>query len=226
YVGRRGLHLQRERNINQLAPGTLQANPGLNENVLRPYKGFGPIRMTSDEGMSQYHALQLSGTRSFSKKLSFVGSYTYSKLNDNGSDQRFIIPNAFDARNLWGPSSLDRRHALIIYVVYDLPFFRNGSGLTKTAFSGWTISSITQFQSGSPFSVGTSEDIAGVGSGSGSQYFVVNGDPELPRSERRFSNSVSDSNYWFAIRNPDGTPIFTRPATGTFNMQPVRNLIY
>ena len=36
YVGRRGLHLQRERNLNQLAPGTLQANPGVNENLLRP----------------------------------------------------------------------------------------------------------------------------------------------------------------------------------------------
>ena len=29
YVGRRGLYLQRERNINQLQPGTLQANPGV-----------------------------------------------------------------------------------------------------------------------------------------------------------------------------------------------------
>ena len=29
YVGRRGLYLQRERNINQLPPGTIQANPGV-----------------------------------------------------------------------------------------------------------------------------------------------------------------------------------------------------
>ena len=28
YVGRRGLYLQRERNINQLQPGAIQANPG------------------------------------------------------------------------------------------------------------------------------------------------------------------------------------------------------
>ena len=44
YVGRRGLHGQRERNINQLLPGTLQANPGVNPDFLRPYKGFGVIR--------------------------------------------------------------------------------------------------------------------------------------------------------------------------------------
>ena len=41
YVGRMGLHLQRERNINQLQPGTIQANPGVNVNALRPYLGFG-----------------------------------------------------------------------------------------------------------------------------------------------------------------------------------------
>src|ERR671934_205849 len=30
YVGRKGTYLQRERNINQLLPGTIQANPGVN----------------------------------------------------------------------------------------------------------------------------------------------------------------------------------------------------
>ena len=112
-------------------------------------------------------------------------------------------------------------------VLYDLPFFRNSqSQWLKSAFGGWTISAVTQFQSGTPFSVGTSDDFAGVGTGSGAQYWVVNGDPELRRGDRRFSDSVSDANYWFAVRNPDGSPIFTRPTTGTFNTQSVRNLIY
>ena len=35
YVGRRGLYLQRERNINQLQPGTIAANPGVNIAALR-----------------------------------------------------------------------------------------------------------------------------------------------------------------------------------------------
>src|SRR4029077_16505510 len=43
YVGRRGLHNQRKRNINQLLPGTLQANPGINTNYLRPYLGMGVV---------------------------------------------------------------------------------------------------------------------------------------------------------------------------------------
>jgi hypothetical protein len=36
YVGRRGLYLPRERNLNQLQPGTVQANPGVNIAALRP----------------------------------------------------------------------------------------------------------------------------------------------------------------------------------------------
>jgi len=226
YVGRRGLHLQRERNLNQLAPGTLPANPGINEQVLRPYKGYGPIRITSDEGTSRYDALQLSAIRRFAGGISYTAAYTYSKLKDDGSDQRFIIPNAFDARNLWGPSSFDRNHSLAINLIYDIPFFRNSGRVTRNVLGGWTVSAITQYQSGTPFSVGTTDDFAGVGTGSGTQYWVVSGNPELSRDQRKFSNSASDSNYWFAIRNPDGTPIFTRPVAGTFNNQSVRNIIY
>ena len=50
YVGRRGLNQQRERNINQLLPGTIQANPGVNTDYLRPYKGFSFIRATNNDG--------------------------------------------------------------------------------------------------------------------------------------------------------------------------------
>src|SRR5690606_4255065 len=49
YVGRRGLHAQRERNINQLQVGTTQANPGINVDFLRPYKGFAIIRVTNND---------------------------------------------------------------------------------------------------------------------------------------------------------------------------------
>ena len=50
YVGRRGLYLQRERNINQLQPGTVQANPGVNIAALRPYTGYGVIRVSENVG--------------------------------------------------------------------------------------------------------------------------------------------------------------------------------
>ena len=54
YVGRRGLYLQRERDINQALPGTLQANPGVNIAALRPFKGYGVIRLAENAGYSKY----------------------------------------------------------------------------------------------------------------------------------------------------------------------------
>src|SRR5262245_5662664 len=48
YVGRWGRNLQRERNINQLLPGTIQANPGINPDYLRQYKGYGVIRLSEN----------------------------------------------------------------------------------------------------------------------------------------------------------------------------------
>jgi len=50
YVGRDARNMERARNINQLVPGTLQANPGINTNALRPYKGYGPITLYETTG--------------------------------------------------------------------------------------------------------------------------------------------------------------------------------
>src|SRR5205814_1957874 len=46
YVGRRGLHGQREANINRPTIADVVANPGVNLDALRPYKGYNSIRET------------------------------------------------------------------------------------------------------------------------------------------------------------------------------------
>ena len=79
YVGRRGLYLQRERNINQLPAGTLQANPGVNIAALRPYKGYGAIRLSENAGKSIYHSLQVSADRRYSNGLKVGVAYTLGK---------------------------------------------------------------------------------------------------------------------------------------------------
>src|SRR5712671_3690276 len=67
YVGRRGLHLQREADINQptTAVVTAPANAGVNINALRPYKGFGSIRETDNVANSRYDSLQVAWNRRF-----------------------------------------------------------------------------------------------------------------------------------------------------------------
>ena len=59
----------------------------------------------------------------------------------------------------------------------------------------------------------------------GGQYWVRNGDPRI--IGQMAANGAKDPRLYFATTNPDGSPIFTAPPTGTFNLQPgIRNSIY
>ncbi len=255
YVGRRGLHGQRERNLNQLPVGTCPAsqsgigftggcafvNPAntaqgrFNVDALRPYKGFGIIRSTNNDANSTYHGLQVSGNRRFTNGFLFGVAYTLSKSYDDGSGQRDVVPNAFDVSNLWGPSTFDRRHVLVLNAVYQLPFFKDKSTWAGKLIGGWTVSAISQFQTGTPATVATGDDFAGVGTGSGAQLWIVNGDPVLSNDQKQYSQGVAaDSNFWFRTSQSGGTCavatgvncVFTRPAPGTISTQRSRGIFY
>jgi len=227
YVGRRGLHLQLERNINQLQPGTLQANPGVQENALRPYAGFGAIRVTNNDATSMYHGLQIDVNRRFSKGLLFGFAYTFSKSMDNSSDPKDLLGNAYDRSSYWGPSNYDRRHVAVANIIYQLPFFRDQHTLVGKIAGGWQISMVAQFQTGTPFSVQTGDDFAGVGTGSGNgsgmqQRWIVD------------LNSVSYPQQFTeqdARGNPQAgtawlTASVSKPTPGTFSNQRTRNYFY
>jgi hypothetical protein len=220
YVGRRGLHAQRERNMNQLQPGSTR--PNVNVDSLRPYAGFGPIRITNNEATSRYNAFQAGINRRFTRGFSYGFAYTFSKSEDDGSAQRDVIPNAFDASNLWGPSDFDTRHVAVINFIWEIPVFNSGSGLSKTLLGGWALTGVTQFQTGTPGTAATADDFAGVGTGSGSQIWNVGGDIDYPR---QFAANSGDANFWFQPR-ANGQLLFTRPAAGTFTTQRNRGLLY
>jgi hypothetical protein len=219
YVGRRGLYLQRERNINQLAPGTiyLPQNQGVNVAALRPYLGYGVLRMTENAGNSKYNSLQLSADRRYSNGFKFGIAYTYGKSEDNGSDNRAQVWNTFDDTNYWGYSNFDRRHVLNFYYIYDLPFFKEQDTLLKNLAGGWQISGATFYRTGNPFSVTLGTDIAGIGDSTGQPYNVV-GDINSG-ANRNFSTAVGDGNFLF------NTAAFERPANGTWGNEQ-RNQIY
>ena len=225
YVARRGLHLQREADINQPTTATVAANPGVNINALRPYKGFGSIRRTDNVANSMYNSLQVAWNRRFASDLQFGVAYTLAKSMDNGSNQRDVVPDTYNPASLWGPSEFDARHTVIINYLYDFPFFRHRPGLVGKTLGGWQISGITQFQTGLPCSVAGPTDYAGVGldsnfgCGVNGQLWVVNGHPTYPKT-------FGPNGQWFTTTNPDGSPIFTAPPAGTFNSQLVRDLIY
>src|SRR6266850_2458872 len=244
YVGRRGVHLQREADINQPAvsaltdPANFFVDPSdgktklKNINAFRPYLGFGSIRQTDNVANSLYNALQVTWNRRYSGGLMFGVSYTLSKSMDNGSNQRAVVPNTYDPQALWGPSEFDARHILVFNYLYDLPLFKNHSSLSGKLLGGWQISGVTQFQTGVPCGVAGGADytvVKGVhdgvgldsnfGCGVNGQYWVVNGTP-------RIIGTFGSGGQWFATKNPDGTSIFSMPTAGTFNTQRVRDLIH
>jgi hypothetical protein len=213
YVGRRGLHNQIKRNINQLQPGTIQANPGINTSALRPYQGMGVIGISENAGLSRYNGLQLSIQHRFTGDLQFSLAYTHSRSTDNSSSLTDVLPNAYDAHTYFGPSDFDRTDVLVTNYIYKLPLFKHRRGFLGYAVGGWEISGIIQYQSGTPFSVRTSQDIAGVGTGSGSQFWTQNGDSSISTGGFTPAGLV-----WFK------TSVFTQPAAGTFGTQPRNNL--
>jgi hypothetical protein len=230
YVGRRSLHQQREADINQPTIATVLANPGVNLDALRPYKGYNSIRETDNIASTLYNAFQLTWNKRFSSGLMFGFSYTLSRSWDNGSAQRDIIPDTYYATNLWAQSDFDTRHIAVINYLYDIPLFRSQHNVAAKLLGGWQISGITQFQTGQPSSVGVNNDYAGVGQDGSmgtltGQYWAQSGTPSMPKGFA--ANGNNDPNYWFYPFNSNGTSMFTAPATGTFMTQTgSRNIIH
>ena len=210
YVGRVGLWLERTRNINQLPVGTCPNGVcpgGVNYYSLLPYKGYNQIQIAENAARSSYNGLNVAWNRRFSKGLSYGVSYTYSKSYDNASGRKDIVANAYDDRNFWGPSSFDTRHILVINWIWELPYHET-RGFKGNILGGWQITGITQAQTGTPFSVYTTDDFAGIGQSQG-QAWQVNGHPTYPE---QFGAAG-----WLAAKDASGNPYFTKPAAGTFS---------
>jgi hypothetical protein len=208
YVGRSAYHLPRQRNINALQPGTVQANPGVSQDALRPYIGYSQITLTEDAAQANYHGLQTQLNRRFSSGLAFGVAYTYSKSIDNADTKSDLLFDPFNASTARGPSIYDHTHVLVVNYIYDLPFLKNNHGFLGRTLGGWEISGISQFQSGAPLTVVGTVDQAGIGTGNGAQTWNVVGNPTI--GNQAFSNSNADANFWF------NKAAFALPAAGTF----------
>lgn len=221
YVGRRGLHLQQLENVNELLPGTIQANPGvIAPDALRPYKGFASIIESSDRGSSMYNAMQVNLKRRMTNNLLFGVAYTWSKLLDFGSSRGYELPDVYNPRIDYGPADFDLRNVLVVDYVWNMPYANHAQHwLVRNALGAWQLSGVTQAQTGQPFSVTDGNDYAGVGPGAGSQLWAP---VKAVHVGKKFG-----SGDWFdpmAFENPDGSP--APPASGTFAPRGSRNEWY
>jgi len=216
YVGRAASNLERARNINQLQPGTIQRNPGVNTNALRPYLGFGSITLYETTGRSRYNSLQAQVEKRSTRGVGFSVAYTFSRTKDDGSGRGDILPNAYDDSGFYGISDLDRPHVLVSQIRYGFPTLESSAAPLRWVLGNWDVSGIFQAQSGAPFTVRTASDVAGVGPGSGQQFYDQVGDPTAVRTD--WDPALSRAT-WF-----DRTA-FRIPTTGTFATTQEKNTL-
>jgi hypothetical protein len=195
--------------------------------LLKPYPQYTTVSLyRNNVGTTIYHGLYTKLEQRFSHGLSYLVSYTRSKLMDDAS-------SVFDASILTGPvanfpvadsfnrklerdySTGDIPHVFVASGVWDLPFGRGrmkGSrGVLGAVINDWTVTGVLTLQSGMPLAV-TQTTNNNAFAGFGTQRPNLVGDPTLPASER----SV---NRWFNTAAFVTAPAFT---LGTSSRNPVR----
>ncbi len=133
-------------------------------NSLEPFPQYGGINGTTNGGHSTYNALESQISHTMSKGLFFQFSYTFSKwLSDNTS------PNVYLENREKDLAGADRPQIFAIALVYDLPFGKGkqfGSAwnpVLDAMLGGWMVSSVQQYQSGTPLGLGCSQNLYGAG---------------------------------------------------------------
>lgn len=232
YVGRRGYHLEQLANINQLQPGTLAPGSAnlankINADSLRPYKGFSTIIEAENTGGSFYHSMQANLKRRLTKGLLFGAAYTWSKSLDYGSSNGTNIVDAFNNSRMFGPSDFDTRHVLVLNYVYDIGLANHMSNVFgRTALGNWQFSGTIQAQTGQPLTVSQNNDAAGVGAGSGNQFWTVS---RNPNHQHQFAGGTGNG-QWFEASTCTSTNrnagIWCSALPGTFAPRGMRGLIY
>jgi hypothetical protein len=104
---------------------------------------------------STYHGLATQLNKRLSNGLQFVGAYTYSHLIDDATAEVFstvLSPrraqNGLNLRDDFANSILDHRHRFTLAMVYDVPYFKNGSAFVKNTIGNWEFAPIYTYQSG------------------------------------------------------------------------------
>ncbi|HEV2830063.1 MAG TPA: carboxypeptidase regulatory-like domain-containing protein [Pyrinomonadaceae bacterium] len=168
YVGTRGRDLFASRDgnprlptnnvfISTAAAGSVN-NPCRETVVSAANCTLGVIRLRANAAESDYHSMQVSFDKRFSKGFSAGLHYTWSSFIDTASEifnpSGGEVAVAQDPRNQEGDrgrSSYDRPHRLSGNFVYELPWFRDQQGIAGHALGGWQFNGFVTFQSGAPF---------------------------------------------------------------------------
>ncbi len=195
--------------------------------LMRPYPKYTTVSLyRNNVGTTFYQGAYVKLEQRFSGGLSYLVSYTRSKLVDDAS-------SVFDASILTGPvanypvadtfnrslerdySTGDIPHIFVSSAVWDLPFGRTRqhptSGWVGALINDWTVAGALALQSGIPIAVAQATNSNSF-AGFGTQRPNLTGDPELPDDERTVSR-------WFNTGAFTLAPQFT---LGSSSRNPIR----
>jgi hypothetical protein len=170
YIGSYTVHADNETYQN-LFPDSELVSTTANPNPLhvRPIHQMSSFPSVTWDGWEKYNALALTFTQRVWRGLTLNSTYTWSKALDDASNPGpdNAGPNfPQDPANLAaekGLSDFDHRNRFVTNFLYQIPFLKNSAGWTHTAFSGWQVGGIWTLQSGAPFTVNLSTDVANNG---------------------------------------------------------------
>lgn len=189
YVGNHATNLLGEEDINMPMPGayvaaglstTILNSSGVvtgttigranaqNEtlvNIIRPFKGYGPITAIESGFSSNYNGLQVEAKKQMRDFL-FKVDYTWSKaLTNNQTDRSTAPQNLYNPNGDYGPLQQDRTQIFSADFVYSLPWLRSQQGMVGHFLGGWQVSGIVSAATGLPLTVTTTEALDPAGDG-------------------------------------------------------------
>jgi hypothetical protein len=123
-------------------------------------------------GRLSYNAMTVKVEKRFSKGLTFLSAYTWSKTIDNVDET--LSNSGVGALKPWdrnlnrGRSTTDLRHNYVVSASYELPFgkgktFMNANRAADLVFGGWQLGGILTLQTGLPFTVNSGGGITNAG---------------------------------------------------------------
>ncbi len=164
---------------------------------LRPFKEWGTLNRNSNPwGKNQYDAMLVKVEHRFSKGLTLLSAFTWSKLFEDTSFRGPEISGPVTEHKLGGE---DRPFILTVAPVYELPVGRGkkfGSGMSRfldALVGGWELSGQLTLQSGTPIVFGDNN----------SNFFYDGQVFALPRDQRRLDHWFDASHFKFFPRRGD-----------------------
>ncbi|MET0211611.1 MAG: carboxypeptidase regulatory-like domain-containing protein [Vicinamibacterales bacterium] len=183
------------------------AGPG-NVNARRPYAAQYPamanVNILENVGKATYDAAQFIFTRRYRGGLSMTSHYTLAH-----SRQGTLEPWNFQKLEWGDTQQFDVRHRFVVTANYELPFGHDLTGVAHGFLAAWQVNVTGYLQSGVAYTVVNSTSRTNTGNNAGTlnggDRPNVNGDPNLPASERTVQRWFDTSVFSAADLYTSGT---------------------